>query len=571
MGSSASKAALGATTDEPTEPEPKHLADLIQYINETNMSVKHLADVLFEKTGSSSWVVVFKALVTVHHLMVYGNERFIQHLASRNSLFTLHNFLDKSVIEGYTMSTFIRRYSRYLNEKSLAYRLIASDITKTKRGIHGMMRTMKTKELLNTLPVIQTQFDALLNFNANPDELTNGIIHAAFMLLFKDALRLFAAYNEGILNLLDKYFNMRKNQCKESLDIYIKFLGRTTKLAQFLKVAEQVGIDQSNIPYLTQAPHSLLEALKQHLASLEEENDIFPPYSLQHALIPSILNSPVVKASASRDCFAAHKPVEARQQNRTIITSNLDGSLATLVGDLNIEEIPVNKSDMKWCQPSETEISGGMNWQLNTCTCMSTIWNSIATPVSYMVPTPLGGPSLLAPQPMIYNQQGLNTNNPPTPSPGHQEDVDSFMKQPGNETADIVLKKLDEQYQKYKFMELNLAQKKRRLKGQIPEIKQTLEILKYMQKKKETTNSLETRFLLADNLYCKASIPPTDKVCLWLGANVMLEYDIDEAQALLEKNLSTATKNLDSLEEDLDFLRDQFTTTEIWPEFIIGM
>lgn len=80
---------------------------------------------------------------------------------------------------------------------------------------------------------------------------------------------------------------------------------------------------------------------------------------------------------------------------------------------------------------------------------------------------------------------------------------------------------------------------------------------------KESTSSLETRFLLADNLYCKASVPPTDKVCLWLGANVMLEYDIDEAQALLEKNLSTATKNLDSLEEDLDFLRDQFTTTEV--------
>ncbi|XP_030305170.1 prefoldin subunit 3 isoform X1 [Calypte anna] len=143
------------------------------------------------------------------------------------------------------------------------------------------------------------------------------------------------------------------------------------------------------------------------------------------------------------------------------------------------------------------------------------------------------------------------------------EDVDSFMKQPGNETADVVLKKLDEQYQKYKFLELNLAQKKRRLKSQIPEIKQTLEILKHMQKKKDSTHPMETRFLLADNLYCKASVPPTDKVCLWLGANVMLEYDIDEAQALLEKNLSTATRNLDLLEEELDFLRDQFTTTEV--------
>uniref|UniRef100_A0A8D1F8L7 Prefoldin subunit 3 n=2 Tax=Sus scrofa TaxID=9823 RepID=A0A8D1F8L7_PIG len=169
----------------------------------------------------------------------------------------------------------------------------------------------------------------------------------------------------------------------------------------------------------------------------------------------------------------------------------------------------------------------------------------------------------MTPQPMFSTPLGFSTGPPSAPSTRHKEDVDSFMKQPGNETADTVLKKLDEQYQKYKFMELNLAQKKRRLKGQIPEIKQTLEILKYMQKKKESTSSLETRFLLADNLYCKASVPPTDKVCLWLGANVMLEYDIDEAQALLEKNLSTATKNLDSLEEDLDFLRDQFTTTEV--------
>ncbi|XP_023826105.1 LOW QUALITY PROTEIN: prefoldin subunit 3 [Salvelinus sp. IW2-2015] len=144
------------------------------------------------------------------------------------------------------------------------------------------------------------------------------------------------------------------------------------------------------------------------------------------------------------------------------------------------------------------------------------------------------------------------------------EDVESFMKQPGNDTADAVLRKLDEQYQKYKYMELNLAQKKQRLKSQIPQIKQTLEILRHMQKKKETTDPMETHFLLADNVYCKASVPPTDKVCLWLGVSqCMLEYDIDEAQSLLEKNWRPASRNLDSLEEDLDFLRDQFTTTEV--------
>lgn len=35
---------------------------------------------------------------------------------------------------GYDMSTFIRRYSRYLNEKAMSYRLVAVDFTKMKRG-----------------------------------------------------------------------------------------------------------------------------------------------------------------------------------------------------------------------------------------------------------------------------------------------------------------------------------------------------------------------------------------------------------------------------------------------------
>ncbi|KFQ90830.1 Phosphatidylinositol-binding clathrin assembly protein, partial [Nipponia nippon] len=242
---------------------------LIQCTNEMNVNIPQLADTLFERTANSSWVVVFKALITTHHLMMYGNERFIQYLASRNTLFNLNNYLDKSAMQGYDMSTFIRRYSRYLNEKALSYRLVAVDFTKMKRGLDGVMRTMNAEKLLKTLPIIQNQLDALLDFDANPNELTNGVINAAFMLLFKDSIRLFAAYNEGIINLLERYFDMKKNQCKEGLDIYKKFLARMTKLSEFLKVAEQVGIDQGDIPDLTQAPSSLLEALEQHLASVE--------------------------------------------------------------------------------------------------------------------------------------------------------------------------------------------------------------------------------------------------------------------------------------------------------------
>uniref|UniRef100_A0A3P8P9Z6 Phosphatidylinositol-binding clathrin assembly protein n=1 Tax=Astatotilapia calliptera TaxID=8154 RepID=A0A3P8P9Z6_ASTCA len=268
-GSAISKAVCKATTHEVSGPKKKHLDYLIHCTNELNVSIPHLADTLLERTTSNSWIVVFKALITTHHLMMYGNERLMQYLASRNTLFNLNNFLDKAALQGYNMSTFIRRYSRYLNEKAMSYRLAAVDFTKMKRGADGVMRTMNTEKLIKTLPIIQNQLDALLDFQPNSNELTNGVINTAFMLLFKDSIRLFAAYNEGVINMLEKYFDMKKNQCKEALEIYKTFLNRMTKLSEFLKVAERVGIDQGDSPDLTQAPSSLLEALEQHLASLE--------------------------------------------------------------------------------------------------------------------------------------------------------------------------------------------------------------------------------------------------------------------------------------------------------------
>ncbi|XP_076017331.1 phosphatidylinositol binding clathrin assembly protein a isoform X2 [Genypterus blacodes] len=268
-GSAITKTVCKATTHEIMGPKKKHLDYLIQCTNEMNVNIPQLADTLFERTANTSWVVVFKSLTATHHLMVYGNERFIQYLASRNTLFNLSNFLDKSGLQGYDMSTFIRRYSRYLNEKAVSYRHVAFDFTKVKRGSDGVMRTMNTEKLLKTIPIIQNQMDVLLDFNVNANELTNGVINAAFMLLFKDAIRLFAAYNEGIINLLEKYFDMKKVQCKEGLDIYKKFLTRMARISEFLKVAEAMGIDRGDIPDLSQAPSSLLDALEQHLASLE--------------------------------------------------------------------------------------------------------------------------------------------------------------------------------------------------------------------------------------------------------------------------------------------------------------
>ncbi|XP_042864912.1 phosphatidylinositol-binding clathrin assembly protein LAP-like isoform X17 [Penaeus japonicus] len=276
-GQGLAKSVCKATTEEVIGPKKKHLDYLLHCTKEPNVSIPQLANLLIERAQMQSWVIVFKALITVHHLMCYGNERFTQYLASSNCNFNLGGFLDKTGVAGYDMSTFIRRYAKYINEKAISYRTVAFDFCKVKRGKEdGTLRTMPTDQLLKTLPVLQAQLDALLDFDCTANELTNGVINSAFMLLFRDLIRLFACYNDGIINLLEKYFEMNKKQARDALDCYKKFLIRMDRVSEFLKVAESVGIEKGDIPDLTKAPSSLLDALEAHLASLEGKK---PPTS----------------------------------------------------------------------------------------------------------------------------------------------------------------------------------------------------------------------------------------------------------------------------------------------------
>ncbi|XP_045527144.1 phosphatidylinositol-binding clathrin assembly protein LAP isoform X5 [Pieris brassicae] len=295
-GQGLAKSVCKATTEEMIAPKKKHLDYLVHCTNEPNVSIPQLANLLVERTQNTNWVVVYKALITVHHLLAYGNERFTQYLASSNSSFQLSNFLDKSGVQGaagarigYDMSPFIRRYARYLNEKALSYRTVAFDFCKVKRGKEeGSLRMMNAEELLKTLPVLQAQLDALLEFDCTANDLTNGVINMCFMLLFRDLIRLFACYNDGIINLLEKYFDMNKKNCRDALDLYKKFLIRMDRVGEFLKVAENVGIDKGDIPDLTRAPSSLLDALEGHLATLEGKRG-------------SAANTPTQTASAQKN------------------------------------------------------------------------------------------------------------------------------------------------------------------------------------------------------------------------------------------------------------------------------
>ncbi|XP_023316432.1 phosphatidylinositol-binding clathrin assembly protein LAP isoform X15 [Trichogramma pretiosum] len=355
-GQGLAKAVCKATTEEMIGPKKKHLDYLVHCTNEPNVSIPQLANLLIERSQNTNWTVVFKALITAHHLMCYGNERFTQYLASSNSTFQLSNFLDKSGVQaggpgariGYDMSPFIRRYAKYLNEKALSYRTVAFDFCKVKRGKEdGTLRTMNAEKLLKTLPVLQAQLDSLLEFDCSSNDLTNGVINMTFMLLFRDLIRLFACYNDGIINLLEKYFDMNKKQCRDALDLYKKFLIRMDKVGEFLKVAENVGIDKGDIPDLTKAPSSLLDALEQHLASLEGRKGSLANTPTQSASNRTNVKSGVSALSSTSTAFGT---AASNQRLESTGNGHIDEALRQQV--LAEEEAAMNQYKAKVQSPT---------------------------------------------------------------------------------------------------------------------------------------------------------------------------------------------------------------------------
>lgn len=64
-------------------------------------------------------------------------------------------------------------------------------------------------------------------------------------------------------------------------------------------------------------------------------------------------------------------------------------------------------------------------------------------------------------------------------------------------------------------------------------------------------------------MYAKAKILPAETVNLWLGADVMMEYPILEAQAVLRDNLERCRETLKSNKEEWGKIKDCKTTVEV--------
>lgn len=155
---------------------------------------------------------------------------------------------------------------------------------------------------------------------------------------------------------------------------------------------------------------------------------------------------------------------------------------------------------------------------------------------------------------------------------------------------------LDQLLAKYKFWEGRFQRRRAALSTKIPDVTRAVDVIQALQAAAEGAGAdgagapgggddvaaagdaaagaskdgaaggggvLETHFELSTQLFAKATLKAGRSVCLWLGASVMVEYELADAMELLRENLAGAQAQLAEMEGDLAFLRAQMNVVEV--------
>ena len=276
------KIVKGATKVKVAAPKPKYIEPILMAtsLDHSVVSKENFLTImrtLQSRLQDSSWSVVYKSLIVIH-LMIREGDRdvtldYLVNRAPPQMLNLSHNNVIKNSNSFNNDIKFINKYSKYLQTRVKQYDATGVDYVRDERSnnsttqLGGRLRSLSVdKGLLREVESVQKQIDSLLKNNFMENEINNDIVLTAFRLLVNDLLALFQELNEGVINILEHYFEMSKVDAERSLKIYKKFVDQTKFVIDYLRVAKHLEYaTKLHVPTIKHAPTALTSSLEEYL------------------------------------------------------------------------------------------------------------------------------------------------------------------------------------------------------------------------------------------------------------------------------------------------------------------
>ncbi|KAL9260045.1 putative clathrin assembly protein [Drosera capensis] len=167
-----------------------------------------------------NWAVALKTLIVIHRGLrevdPTFHEELINYQRSRGHMLNLAHFKDDSSALAWDYSSWVRAYALYLEERLECFRVLKYDF-ETERP---RTKDLDTVDLLEQLPALQQLMYRVLGCQPEGAATHNYIIQVALSLVATESMKIYTAISDGIINLVDKFFEMQRHYATKALDIY---------------------------------------------------------------------------------------------------------------------------------------------------------------------------------------------------------------------------------------------------------------------------------------------------------------------------------------------------------------
>ncbi|XP_006648363.1 putative clathrin assembly protein At5g57200 [Oryza brachyantha] len=273
-------AIVKATNHVECPPKERHVRKIFfaTSINRPRADVQYCIYALSRRLAKTkNWIVALKTLIVLHRLLREGDPTFKEEFLAythRGNVLQMANFKDDSSPLAWDCSAWVRTYAFFLEERLECFRVLKFDI-ETERLMkspqcsskaHSRTRTLPCLDLMEQLPALQQLLFRLMGCQPEGAAGTNYLIQYALALVLKESFKIYCAINDGIINLVDMFFDMPKYDALKALAIYKRAGHQAENLADFYDFCKELELARTfQFPTLRQPPPSFLATMEEYI------------------------------------------------------------------------------------------------------------------------------------------------------------------------------------------------------------------------------------------------------------------------------------------------------------------